>query len=177
MPPAAESQTFPLGGDDRCEYTLILNTGHIVATDRRNLVELGSLTAAEITVTAMQNIFDKLGYKSSYDDDGHLFIESDIASVNILIEPEGQWLRFVSGIGLNEFADAELKLALVNRLNDEVQLVRFFIPNPVTLRADYTLTYDAGLSVERIVSTLERFAEIVLAVFAGCEELQQIAEG
>ena len=177
MPPAAESQTFPLGGDDRCEYTLNLNTGHIVATDRRNLVELGSLDAAGITVAAMQSIFDKLGYKSSYDDDGHLFIESDIASVNILVEPKGQWLRFVSGIGLNEFADAELKLALVNRLNDEVQLVRFFIPNPVTLRADYTLTYDAGLTVERIVSTLEKFADIVLAVFAGCEELQQIAEG
>ena len=177
MPPVADSQTFPLGGDDRCEYTLDFNTGRVVVTDRRNLDEMGSLTAVEISVTAMQNIFDKLGYKSSYDADGHLFIESDIASVNILIEPEGQWLRFVSGIGLNEFADAELKLALVNRLNDEVQLVRFFIPNPVTLRADYTLTYDAGLTVERIVSTLERFADIVLAVFAGCEELQQIAEG
>ena len=177
MPPVADSQTFPLGGDDRCEYTLNLKTGQIVATYRRNLDEMGSLAAAEITVAAMQNIFDKLGYKSSYDDDGHLLVESDTAYVNILVEPNGHFLRFVSGLELNEFADEELKLALVNRLNDEVQLVRFFIPNPGSLRADYTLLYDAGLTVERIVSSLERFAEIVLAVFTGCEELQQITEG
>ncbi len=176
MPPVADSQTFPLGGNDRCEYSLDFNTGQIVATDLRNLAAMGFLNADAITVAAMQSIFDKLGYKSSYDD-GHLLVESDTAYANILVEPKGHCLRFVSGLELNEFADENLKLVLVNRLNEEVQLVRFFITDPGTLRADYTLNYDAGLTVERIVTTLERFAEIVLSVFTGCEELNQIAEG
>jgi hypothetical protein len=176
MLPAANNQHFPLGGDDRLKYALDLKTGQIVATDARNLAAMGTLAPADVTIAAIQKIFDTIGYKTSYDGDGHLLVESDIAFVNILIEPNGQFLRFVSGLELNTYADDELKIALANRLNDEYNLVRFFVPEPSTFRADYTLMYDGGLSVERLVVNLERFAEIVLAVFTGTEDLKLIVQ-
>ena len=176
MTAPADQRRLPLGADPRFAYTLHLDTGEIVSTANPAIASMGVIVAEEISTSTLHGIFEKVGYTCTFDRDGDLLVESTTAFTNVLVDPDHQHLRFVSGFSLNEFADEDLKLSIANRLNDEFVLVRFYIADPTTLLADYTIPYDGGLSALRIVELFDRFAEIVIAAFAGTEDLRLIAE-
>ena len=175
MTASENPQLFPLGTDPRFAYTLHLDTGEIVPTSNPALAAIGLVAAEEISTSTMHGIFEKVGYTCTFDRDGDLLVESKTVCTNVLVDSAHQHLRFVSGFALNEFADEDLKLSIANRLNDELVLVRFYVADPTTLLADYTIPYDGGLSALRIVELFDRFAEIVLAAFAGTDDIRLIA--
>ena len=176
MTAPADQHRLPLGADARFAYTLHLDTGEIVSSDNPAIASMGVIVAEEISTSTVHGIFEKVGYTCTFDRDGDLLVESTTAFTNVLVDPDHQHLRFVSGFSLNEFADEDLKLSIANRLNDEFVLVRFYVADPTTLRADYTIPYDGGLSALRIVELFDHFAEIVLSAFTGTEKLRLIAE-
>ena len=176
MTAPADQHRLPLGADPRFAYTLHLDTGEIVSTDNPAIAALGVIAAEEISIASMHSIFEKVGYTCTFDSDGDLLVESKTAFTNVLVDSDHQHLRFVAGFSLNEFADEDLKLSIANQLNDEFVLVRFYVADPTTLLADYTIPYDGGMSALRIVELFDHFADIVLAAFTGTEDLRLIAE-
>jgi len=80
--------------------------------------------------------------------------------VSVAVDTKRQLIQFVVAYGLREDAPMIDKLALCNRVNDQVIFVRFSVSDPTTLVSDYSLPFDGGVTAAAIMATLRRMARI-----------------
>lgn len=80
--------------------------------------------------------------------------------VSVAVDAKRQLIQFVIAYGLREDAPMLDKLALCNRVNDQVIFVRFSVSDPTTLCSDYNLPFDGGITTAAIMGTLRRMARI-----------------
>jgi hypothetical protein len=95
------------------------------------------------------------------DEDGDVRIEEDGIKTFLRVSPKKKVITYFSIWDLKENASELDKLRLVNKLNDELLLVRFCIPRPNTLWCDYQLRYEKGLYAFQAVTTYRVFLKVV----------------
>jgi hypothetical protein len=88
------------------------------------------------------------------------------------VNQDNKLIRFMSIYGVKESAPLELKHAFVNKMTDDVILVRFSIPEsrPDMLIADYHLPFEDGIRAFQVVSALRLFSRIVPYAIRTCDE-------
>ena len=80
--------------------------------------------------------------------------------VSVAVDANRQLIQFIVAYGLREDAPMAEKLALCNRVNDQVIFVRFSVADPTTLVSDYSLPFEGGVTTAAIMGTLRRMARI-----------------
>lgn len=84
----------------------------------------------EVTLSALALVIEQAFYKVSRvkDKDGRFTAHIDGLPVIVLLDQDVKLIRFVSMIyGVKESAPLELKLACINKMNNDANLVRFSI--------------------------------------------------
>jgi len=123
---------------------------------------LGSelIPESEVTQETLVNLFKQSFFKISFTENKDLVVHTDGPHVLFELNNQLKTLKFMAAYSLKPNISVTDKLALVNTMNDEMNLVRFVIPkaNPDFMVADYTLSYDEGISPYLIVTSVRLFA-------------------
>lgn len=147
-------------------------TNKHLATEKK----LGSaevLGEAEITTSNLEQLFKNAFFGATVaDEDGYLMIETDGPLVMVSVEPGKKLLKFMTIYGVKKSSSLEMKHALINKMNDEIILGRFSIPesHPDVLVADYYLPYENGIPAYQIVSALRLFSKVVPGAIRNCDD-------
>ena len=88
------------------------------------------------------------------------------------VNQDNKLIRFVVVYGVKESARLDMKYAFTNRMNDDIILGRFSIPEqrPDMLIADYYLPFEEGIPAFQIVSALRLFVRVVLSAIRQCDK-------
>lgn len=128
------------------------------------------LAESEVTMSNLDELFRQAFFKTSLDKDGDLIVQSDGPRVIVTIDQQKKLVKFMAVYGLREEAALGPKLALVNRMNDEIIYVRFSVPRDDILVADYFLLFQEGIPAFQLVSSLRLFARVVPAAIRACDQ-------
>ena len=129
----------------------------------QKVVGIKFLTEGEVSATKLQQIFNAAYVKAELDDDGDLRITTDAGPKAIVtVDADRRILRFMSLYRLREDAPEEETHAFVNKMNDDVILVRFSVTRRHVLMADYYLSYEEGVLPYKVVKTLKMFGRVAL---------------
>ena len=126
----------------------------------------------EVTTSNLAQIFKRAFFKTSLDDDGDLVVHSDGPRVIVTVNQDNKLIEFMSIYGVKESAPLDMKYAFTNRMNDDIILGRFSIPEqrPDMLIADYYLPFEEGIPAFQIVSVLRLFARVVSSAIRQCDK-------
>jgi len=127
------------------------------------------LAESEVTTSNLDKLFKQAFFKTSLDRDGDLIVQSDGPRVIVTVDQEKKLVKFMAVYGLRQTAALEHKLALVNRMNNEIIYVRFSVPREDLLVADYFLLFQQGILAFQLVSSLRLFARVVPAAIRACD--------
>jgi len=184
--PAAER--FALGGANGEAFELDLTTGAISgrsgdghslevsskeATRRprpRVAFPTGFLAEDAVNAVTLGALFSRACYRTSFDSDGDLRIDTDAGRVVVLIDQGRRVIRLVTHFLLKEYADEGAKLAFVNRMNQAFVFARFTLGSPTRLMTDYTVPFDQGIGAFPLVAVTRRFASSVAGALRTCDE-------
>ena len=129
------------------------------------------ISAKEISLDRILSVFQNAYIDAEIDEDGDLCVRTENGiKVLISVNDANALLHFVAIYGLREDASEAQKLGFVNRLNDEIILVRFSVANENTLVADYYLPYGQGVSPFHIVSVVRLVNRIIPPTFSKYDE-------
>jgi len=129
------------------------------------------ISANEISLQQILGVFQNAYLEAEIDGDGDLCVRTENGiKILISINEANALLHFVAIYGLSEDASEAQKLAFVNRLNDEIILVRFSVANENTLVADYYLPYGQGVSPFHIVTVVRLMNRIIPPTFSKYDE-------
>jgi hypothetical protein len=126
----------------------------------------------EVTISILARTLQQGFFKVSLNNDGYLTVYTDGPQVIMTVNQDNKLIRFMSIYGVKESAPLELKQAFVNKMTDDVILVRFSIPEsrPDMLIADYYLPFEDGVRAFQVVSALRLFSRIVPYAIRNCDE-------
>jgi len=128
------------------------------------------LAENEVTTPTLDELFKQAFFQTTVDSDGDLIVQSDGPRVIVTVDEQKKLVKFMAVYGLKEAAALEHKLALVNRMNDEIIYVRFSVPRDDILVADYFLLFQEGIPAFQLVSSLRLFARVVPAAIRACDQ-------
>ena len=115
----------------------------------------------EVTAPKLMALFKAAFIDCKIDEDGDVRIEEDGIKTFLRVTPGKKVITVFSIWNLKEKASELDKLRLVNKLNDELLLVRFSMPDPKTLWCDYQLRYEKGVYPFQVVTTYRTFLKVV----------------
>ncbi len=130
------------------------------------MAELDLVEESDLTLERLAKIFARAFLKTNIDSDGDLRVFTDGPSVLVSLQTGvNSFLKFLTVYDFEDNVPLEAKLALVNKINDRMILVRMSVPenNQDLLVSDYFLPFDGGVVEFQLVSALRLFAKIVLA--------------
>lgn len=119
------------------------------------------LAEQEVTIPNLVQIFKRAFMSTSIDKDGDLIVQHEGVRIIVGIDKEKKLLTFMILLRLNPSASELSALTLVNKLNRMI-FVRFYVPSPETMAADYTLLIEEGVPTFQVVASLRLFVRIVL---------------
>lgn len=124
----------------------------------------------EVTTSSLTQILQQALYKVSPLNDTHFIVDPD--GVIVSVNQDIKMIRFIAMWDFKESAALKLKHATVNKLNDEVRLVRFSISQsqPDLVYADYYLTFENGILPFQVVHALRLFSRIATYAIQTCDE-------
>lgn len=128
------------------------------------------LAESEVTMSNLDELFRQAFFQTSLDKDGDLIVQSDGPRVIVTIDQQKKLVKFMAVYGLRAEVALGPKLALVNRMNDEIIYVRFSVPRDDILVADYFLLFQEGIPAFQLVSSLRLFARVVPAAIRACDQ-------
>lgn len=130
------------------------------------------IVESEVTPENIRELFSRAFYNTDLDDDGDVVVNAEPISVFISINRNNRLLKYSTYYKVDETAPLESKLAFVNKMNDDVVLCRFSIPedHEDTLVADYFLPFGESISSFQIVSALRLFALVVVNAISDCDD-------
>lgn len=113
----------------------------------------------QVTLSALAQIIRQAFYKvSTYEE--YLVVHTEGPLVALFVDENKKLISFISSVSVKESAPLELKHAYANELNDTLTLLRFSSPkaHPDSLMANYDLSFEHGIRLSNIVSTLRCFS-------------------
>ena len=174
-PFAVPKSFFALGMNDGDEHFVDFATGNIESRLAPAVLNALPLEPSAVSLESIEAAFRLAGLVTSRDDDGDLRVHIYNDEANVLTHPKRAWLQFVKTFKIDPSAAEKLKLAAVNELNQEWEMVRFYIAAPDRLVADYVLPYEQGVSPMQLVLTLQGFVATVAEALRASEKVKLIA--
>ena len=124
----------------------------------------------ELSIEKLHSLFQAAFLPSKLSDDGStLRIEENGVNVFLKIDTEKRIISYFSMWHLKSAFSMDAKLRLVNRLNDDLILVRFCVPKPDILWCDFQLPYENGVYSYQIISVYRTFLKVVNGAAISCD--------
>ena len=130
------------------------------------------IVESEVTPETIHRLFTRAFYSTHMDDDEDIIVNADPISVYISINKNTKLLKYTAPFRIDPDAPLALKHVLANKMNDDVILCRFSIPDDHDdmLVADYFLSFGESISSFQIVSTLRLFVSVVSNAIGNCDD-------
>jgi hypothetical protein len=120
--------------------------------------------AADVTIENLQELLSSSYVTNEIDADGRILATTDSGlKVFLTLNEQNKLIKFALGFRIKEDASEEQKLELANRINDKIILVRYAIPAPEVLVADYFLPYGQGIIPTQVINSLKLLDKVCLA--------------
>jgi hypothetical protein len=118
------------------------------------------LGESDVTALKLRALCQAALIKCEIDSDGDLKIEDDGMKSFVRVDTDKKLLSFFSIWPLRKSVTELEKLQLLNTLNKDLILVRFYMHDATTLVCDYQLPYDNGILPFQVVNAYRRFAKV-----------------
>jgi hypothetical protein len=109
-----------------------------------------------INQDALKQLFEEAYMEVSVDTDGDLIVKDNYRCY-LRPDPDGRLISIYAIFGANSSAAQADKLAYINRVNDQVKLVRASVSANGKFFFDYYLSVEGGISKRSIVLSVRRF--------------------
>ena len=116
-----------------------------------------------LSKSALQELFEAAYLNVTIDDDGDLIVKERYRSL-VLPDQEGRWIQVVSLFGANPAASLADKLAFVNRVNDELVLIRGYVTERGGFAFDAFIPVEGGIPKRSVVLAVRQFHHVLEAV-------------
>lgn len=166
---------FALGVCDGDEYFLDTATGRVESRLVPAVTAALPIEPSAVSLESIADAFRLAALETSIDDEGDLRVHIYNDEANVLQNPKRGWLQFVKAFKIDADASEKLKYAAVNELNQDWEMVRFYISAPDRLVADYVLPYEQGISPMQLVLSLQGFVATVAQALRSSEKVKGIA--
>ncbi|MBU1236385.1 MAG: YbjN domain-containing protein [Gammaproteobacteria bacterium] len=117
------------------------------------------LAEEDVTLAKIKTFFDAAFLKTEMDEN-KLKITDGGFKAFIKIDEKKKLITYFSGWKMKESVSETKKLQLVNKLNDDLIVVRFSMPRPTVLWCDYQVLYEGGVTPYSIVNNYRIFAKV-----------------
>jgi hypothetical protein len=118
-----------------------------------------------MTVPALKAMFDAAYLETSIDSDGDLVIKDGYRCF-LRPDPDGRLLAACSIFGAKEGASPAAKLEYVNRVNDQVKLIRASVMKDGRYFFDYYVPIEGGITKKAAVLAVRRFLSCLASAMA-----------
>ncbi len=115
----------------------------------------------QVTVRGIMPFFKAAFLKCEIDRFGSLKIEDDGMKTFVRVDREKKLVTFFNLWHLKARFSETQKLRLLNKLNSDLIIVRFYMHNATTLVCDYQLPYENGIRPSSLVATYRLFARVI----------------
>jgi hypothetical protein len=105
---------------------------------------------------ALKKVFEDAYMNVSVDTDGDLIVQDNYRCY-LRPDPDGRLVAIYAIFGANPAAQEPAKLAYINRVNDEVKLIRASVSKNGKFFFDYYLATEGGISKKALVLAVRRF--------------------
>jgi hypothetical protein len=119
----------------------------------------------EVNSTLLKQLFDDAYMETSIDSDGDVRIK-DKYSCYLRSDAEGKMLTVYAIFGFSESAEPAGKLEFVNRVNDQVKVVRASVMSDGRFLFDYYIPVDGGITKRAVVVIVRRFLSCIESAMA-----------
>lgn len=161
--------------EDGEETVLDLSTGAQFDRLVPDLIALPAFAAEQLTVSRLAEALAVGGLKSESLSDSELFVEIYDDDAVIRIDAARSWLRFQKAFTINPHVSDAKKHEIINTLQCEWEVVRFTVPAPDTLAADWVIPYNQGIAPFQIVIALQGFVATVQQALRTCADVGLLA--
>ena len=130
------------------------------------------IVESEVTPENIRQLFARAFYSVHLDEDDDIVVNAEPISVYISINKDNKLLKYTAPFRVDAGAPLTQKHALVNKMNDDVILCRFSIPedHEDMMLADYFLSFGESIPSFQIVSTIRLFASVVSNAIGDCDD-------
>jgi len=101
-------------------------------------------------------LFEEAYMEASVDTDGDLIVKDNYRCY-LRPDPDGRLISIYAIFGANPDAAPEDKLTYINRVNDQVKLIRGSVSGNGKFFFDYYLSVEGGISKRAVVMAVRRF--------------------
>jgi hypothetical protein len=109
-----------------------------------------------VSIEALQKLFDQSFMDTAIDSDGDLIV-SDTFRCYLRPDPDGRLVLVYAIFGAAETATDMEKLAYVNRVNDQIKLIRASVAASGRFSFEYYFPVEGGVSSQALVFAVRRF--------------------
>ncbi len=114
----------------------------------------------QVSIEAIKAVMEQAAFDVEIDSDGDLKIADGGLIAFFRVDTERKLITLFAIYRLKASAPEVERLRLINRLNDQVILVRFSAPDETTLWCDYQFSYDGGITPYALINTFRNFARV-----------------
>ncbi len=123
----------------------------------------------DISKEMLHSLYTDAYVDVSYDEDGDLLLRERYAFW-AFPEADGKRIRLASLFRANENSNVADRFKFVNRINDELIMVRAYVRSNGNFGFDYYIPVEGGISKRNIVMATKLFASLLSAVARKDEE-------
>lgn len=136
---------------------------HPVFQEEKAMTTAEMIAEKDVTPENLAALFKRAFFEVSRDDDGDVVVQTDGPLIFVRVR-DNKLIKYMAVYKLKANTPLERKHAFVNRLNDEVILCRFSVPqqNSDLMIADYYMPFGESVPAFQIVSALRSFSRVVL---------------
>ncbi len=147
------------------------------AEDEAKKVAPGPASAVEmlaedaIDQARLIDIFQNAGLQAKPMDRGEVLVETENGKTGVSLDADKKLVQFRKFYGFRKASSAAQRLAFVNKVNDEVILVRCSVSGSGSdLCMDYSLVSESGLSPSQIMASFRRFDRVAVLALRAKDE-------
>ncbi len=145
---------------------VLLLCGLFVTYGARPSMAADLIDEDDVNVQKIKELFDAAFIKCEIDKDGDLLVVDEGMKIFLRIDKKRNLITFFSAWGLKSSVSELKKLQLVNKLNDDLIIVRFAMKTPMTLWCDYQFLYDGGVTPFTIVNNYKVYVRVTKGAVA-----------
>ena len=123
------------------------------------------LSGEGMTAESLKVIFDEAYMETSIDSDGDLVIKDGYRCF-LKPDPDGRLLAACSIFGAADGASPQAKLEFVNRVNDQVKVIRASVMKDGRYFFDYYVPVEGGITKKAVVLAVRRFLSCLSSAMA-----------
>lgn len=115
-----------------------------------------NINPSDVSKDTLLKLYHDASMEASLDDDGDICVHDDY-NAWVFPSPDGREIRLASYFTVNPLASQEAKLEYVNKVNNEVKLVRAYVRSNGHFGFDYYIYVDGGITRDLIVRATRRY--------------------